>query len=214
MLTEDQLMRIIVAETNSAPQSPSCRSAARKIAELLASDNNINVEAAVLENEVTSTLMDMLAATILASLIEEEGGGRTNIRFSPGGMQEILARWDYTVEHDGMIRNVLITPKDSETWEEGQPASKLESLLLPGDEGDGAKPQAAPKVHDRPVWAIFYYDKDGKQYLAKMLDRNDATRHLSDYETFGQPQPEIQNRFCTHIECPTTGCTKEVTSES
>ena len=85
MLTADQIVALISNEVvnrdglEPGAMQESIRKAAEKIAELMKSDHTMLLAAQSLENEVTSTLMDMLAATILSTLIEEEGGGRSPI---------------------------------------------------------------------------------------------------------------------------------------
>lgn len=183
---------------------------AAKIATLF-EDNGATVAAAALENEVTSTLMDMLAATILATLIEEEGGGRANITYSPMSMEHMAQHYTYETENNGLIRTVRIKLRedsnlnDQAAWREPSNRHGLTEVLPAGAEA-GAKPQAEPKVHDRPLWAIRYIDKEEKPHLAVMHDQADANRHVSDYESPGAPLPEVQNRFCLHTACPTTGC--------
>jgi hypothetical protein len=189
------------------------REYAEKIA-ALTDDNGATVAAAALENEVTSTLMDMLAATILATLIEEEGGGRANITYSPMSMEHMAQHYTYETENDGLIRTVRIKLRedsnlnDQAAWREPSNRHGLVAVE-PAISGAGAKPQAEPKEHNRPVWAIRYADQEGTPHMAVMHDRGDATRHVGDYESPGAPLPEVQNRWCLHVECPTTGCLRD-----
>lgn len=193
-------------------------SAAATIFESIPDYNAIMVSTAALENEVTSTLLDMLAATVLATLIDEEGGGRTNITFSPASMQEKMAAWSYRVETDGMVRTVRITPARPDEFEEGDGAEIQKGMMEKsgmkltglGPEADSTKvhPQAEPKEYNRPVWAIRYCP-EGVPMLAMMHDYADANRHVRDYESEGAPLPEIQNRWCHHVDCPTTGCLQD-----
>lgn len=211
MLTAKQIADIIrseMLESDSATMADRYESAAEKIHDLCKPDHDIIVAGAALENEVTSTLMDMLAATILATLIEQEGGGRTNISFSPGGMQEVLSNWTYTSEVSGMIRTVRIQPKNDD-WEETQDRptdAKLESLLMRENESiQDAKPQAEPKVHDRPVWAVRISAEGEEPYLRWCMDADDAKRVLRVISQ-SHPLAAIENRFCLHMECPTNRC--------
>lgn len=216
MLTAPQIVTIIEASLAEREKGTSrgtrvaLEHAAAKIADILEEDNKLAISAAVLENEVTSTLMDMLAATILATLIDQEGGGRTNISFSPHSMKEKMAAWSYAVETDGMIRTVRISPVNADEFEPGDGAAIQKGMILKGlgpvvDSGT-ARPQAEPKEYKRPIWVIRYADKEANPHLAVMHDRADAARHVGDYKTSGQPWPEVQNRWCLHPECPTTGC--------
>lgn len=193
-------------------------SAAATIFESIPDYNAIMVSTAALENEVTSTLLDMLAATILATLIDEEGGGRTNITFSQASMQEKMAAWSYRVETDGMIRTVRITPAKPEEFEEGDGTEIQKGMAAKtglkisglGPESDSTRvhPQAEPKEYNRPVWAIRYVAED-VPLLAIMHDYGDANRHVNDYQSEDAPLPEIQNRWCHHVDCPTTGCLQD-----
>lgn len=207
MLTAEQIARIIssAVKTDDTRVEAEISNAAQKIYDLCKPDHSIHVAAAALENEVTSTLMDMLAATILATLIDDEGGGRTNVRFSPGSMQEKLAAWDYTVVHEGLERNVRVTPKDTAAWQDGEPPSKLSSLLHTEQEDvSGAKPQAEPKTYDRPVWAVRYVDGNGELQILKCRDRADAERSC---RTLAEKMfPKVENRHCLHPSCPTSIC--------
>lgn len=222
MLTAPQIVTIIEASLAEREKGTSrgtraaLEHAAAKIAGILEEDNRMAVSAAALENEVTSTLMDMLAATILATLIEEEGGGRANIVYSPMSMDHMMKHYTYTTENDGLIRTVRITLRedsnlnDESAWRD---PSNRHGVMHQDETGAGAKPQAEPKVHDRPVWAIRHVGVDGEPRLAKMHDQGDAARHLADYSVDGAPLPEVQNRFCLHIGCPTTGCLEESAPE-
>lgn len=150
--------------------------------------------------ETTETLIHMVAATVLAKLIDEEGGGRIDISFSPADMDEMHRRYEMNATHDGMLTTVSIKPR----------AGAFPPLSLRAEDGiddTEAKPQAEHHDHDRPVWAIRYFDKAGNPYLAKMHDQGDAQRHLPDYMgPYDMPEPTIENRFCLHPDCPAERC--------
>lgn len=142
---------IVNDDGNTSPASV----AAEKIYDLVKPDYASDAMVATLENEVTSTLVDMLAVTILATLIEQEGGGRTNVTFSPGLMQQVLTDWNYTCEVSGMDRTIQITPKHGDAWEDtDRPPSeeKLNSLLFIETSREAkVKPQAEPHEYNRPI---------------------------------------------------------------
>lgn len=200
--------------------------AAEKIAAAIPDYPAMMVSAAALENEVTSHLMDMLAATIMATLFEEEGGGRSNISYSPMSMKHMTDNYEFTSEIKGMVRTIRISLRpeselnNPEAWR--KPSNRHGIMTLTNDEvqeaglGGAAKPQAEERVYDRPLWAIAHHDEDGTLKFAKMADRWDAARRLGSYKVSGQPWPTIQNRFCLHTECPASGCTRqaEVASEA
>lgn len=217
MLSANQIEKLIHAElsaqpgvvTGRLPDTPWMASVAEKIA-ALCDDGGATVAAAVLENEVTSTLVDMVAATVLATLIEEEGGGRTNICLSPASMEERLRTWSYEVTHRDMNRVIVVSPRVFGAWsatDEPPVETKLRQVLSEGEAGGSLQVLPdTPREFDRPLWAVRYFDKDGTTYLAKMNDRADAQRHVADYTHLGLPNPQIENRFCLHPSCPTSGC--------
>jgi hypothetical protein len=225
MLNVKQIERIIESEFNepfgpTPPDKSFMRRAAEKIA-ALTSDDGAAVAAARLENEVTSTLMDMTVATVLATLIEEEGGGRSNVSISPMSMDHMQQHYTYEVRNEGLIRHVSITMredsplKSEENWREPSNRHSLVDVATEPYTVDDLKPQAEPKEYNRPLWVISYIGKDGERHIALMHDQADAKRHVGDYESPGAPLPEVQNRFCLHADCPTTGCNyAEVTSNS
>ena len=220
MLTADQIVALISNEVvnrdglEPGAMQESIRKAAEKIAELTKSDHTMLLAAQSLENEVTSTLMDMLAATILSTLIEEEGGGRSNISFSPNSMAHMTKHYTYVVESDGLTRKVSIQMRedsplrhDMEAWM--QPSNRHSVALDHSLNGDGAKPQAEPHVYDRPLWAV-----KGGGRLRNCHDRKDAeTQCLSLTERNPEEVYTVENRYCLHWECPSTGCNEKDSTE-
>lgn len=232
MLTPDQILNIISDEvTNRDGLEPGAmngalQKAAEKIAELTKADHDMLLAAQGLENEVTSTLMDMLAATILATLLEEEGGGRANVSFSPNSMNHMTKHYTYESKVEGLTRTVSIQMRedsplrgDMEAWT--APSNRHSVALDPDMNGDGAKPQAKPKVHDRPVWAVrtSTFDESLDELVTTLRnchDRADAERQCKEL-LWRDPtrSVSIENRFCLHTGCPSTGCNEkssEVTS--
>lgn len=188
------------------------RETAEKIA-ALADDNGAAVAAAMLENEVTSTLMDMTVATVLATLIEEEGGGRSNVDISPMSMDHMQQHYLYEVRNEGMIRRVSIKMRedsplqDEENWRKPSHRHGLVDVApTPPHSVDDLKPQAEPKVHDRPVWAA----RDGAG-LHEMADEAAAKAFVLKSV---DPIATVENRYCLHPDCPTTGCNHAEESEA
>lgn len=193
---------------------------AEKIAALV-SDDGAPVAAAMLENEVTSTLMDMTVATVLATLIEEEGGGRSNISISPMSMEHMHQNYLYEVRNEGLIRHVSIKMRedsplqDEANWREPSHRHGLTDVApTPPLSVDQLKPQAEPHEYNRPVWAARIHgelepaeNRAGAESMVRMT---------------GDPVATIENRWCLHAECPSTGCNHdpalrdapEATSES
>lgn len=214
MITAKQIAALLRSEEHSPDNDGDGlwqERAAEKIAALL-DDGSATVAAAQLENEVTSTLVDMTIATVLATLIEEEGGGRSNIAFSAMAMDHMMKHYEYTSEMDGMVRNIRIKLRedsdlnDPEAW---RAPSNRHGVMHQDESGEGAKPQAEPKEYDRPVWAIKWVNEHEEHDLAIMHDQRDAKAHLADYTFLGRPQPVIENRYCRHIDCPSTACTRK-----
>lgn len=229
MLTTAQIERIITDaiesdEAQSLNRSPSSI-AAEKIAELSKSDSLMLTAAQALENEVTSTLLDMAVATVLATLFEEEGGGRCNVSISPNSMNYMTKNYTYSVTMDGLTRNIAIQMREDSPLqtEEGwvAPSNRHAVALDPDMNGAGAKPQAEPKEHNRPVWAVKTTSHDFVNdamvpVLRNCHDRKDAERQCLDMLKRDPTRPAtVENRYCLHPECPSTGCNEaEATSDA
>lgn len=180
-----------------------------KLVALCEPNTNMMVAAASLEAETTELLMQMHAATILATLLEEEGGGRANISYSPLSMDHMMKHYTFTAEKTDMITTVRISLREDSSLntEEGwREPSNRHGVMQQDESPAGALPQAEPKVHDRPLWMIR---SNGE--LWRMMDRRDAERQLPNYIAH-DPTAVLENRHCDHLFCPSTGCTKEVTS--
>jgi hypothetical protein len=155
--------------------------------------------AAMAEVETTETLMQMLAATILATLIEEEGTGRSNITYSPASMDHMMKNYTFTTEKDAMATTIRIEMKpdsdlrDEANWRAPSNRHQVEDV-------SDAKPQAEPKTYDRPLWAIRADDT-----LYRTADQADAERQLKG-SFFDNPLAIIVNRHCLHLECPDSVC--------
>lgn len=153
----------------------------------------------VADAENTSTLIGMIAATVLVKLGEEEGKGRSNITFSPADVDDVYKRYAVDVAIEGADTTVKVRPLD---------AGEAGLSLMVRDDVDStdAKPQALPK-DERPVWAVRINGK-----LQEADDRRTAEGMLS---MTGDPLAAIENRMCMHEDCPTTRCNHvppEVTS--
>lgn len=133
-------------------------------------------------------LMAMQTAMVLGLIVDEEGTGRSNIAYSPLVMADVLRRYSFTVEHEGILTVVRIAREDGI------------NLLAQDEDATGAKPQAQGKP-ERPIWAVFANGRmvfDGsraecRDYVRLVTATDDAIY-------------TIQNRMCHHHRCPTTGC--------
>lgn len=213
MLNEKQVANIIrdSLDNNPSNTTPECiEIAAAKIVELNGDPYALLNEAAKLEAQTMDALIDLVAATVLTTLIEEEGGGRSNVSISPNSMKLMAENYDMSVVKRGMIRTVSVALKPE------SPLTKTENWLAPsnrhGEEDvSDAKPQAEPKTFDRPVWAVRFPEDeiDGPAYLRECHDRADAERVVRG----SQLGARVENRCCLHLHCPTSRClVPEVTS--
>jgi hypothetical protein len=216
MLTAKQIEAIISdAIGNDDGNTSPASIAAQKIHDLCKPDHTIHVSAAMLENEYTDVLINMLLVTVLGTLIDQEGGGRTNITISPALMSKMMAEWNHTVEMNGLERTVRITPARPEEWEatEESPAdAKLGSLIAgfgPVVDSDKALPQAEPHEYKRPLWVVAAtFEETGALTFYRAHDRSGAERELRSWDAAQAlaSNAHIENRWCLHPECPSTGC--------
>lgn len=183
--------------------------------------------------EVSETLINMVAAAVLAKLIADEGGGRANIEFSPKDMDDMHQRYEIDATRDGMITKIKLVPRPGAFAEAGLAVTKHEEIagmtfsteLSPDadqpeppesfystqdrDEAP-AKEQTAEHVYDRPLWATRV---DGKIFPASSKEQ--AERMVKGAK--GNQIATIENRFCYHKECPAERCNiaaTEVASEN
>lgn len=229
MLTVEQIARIIRSTVHVTHDDDGVLhkvdEAAQKVHDLCKPDHTIHVAAAALEAEVTDTLLNMTVATVLAALIEQEGGGRTNFAFSPMQMADISTRWTWDVERDGMVRTVRIQPKDAAEFEEADGDLLAHSALAksmsraatyenadedfvpPADpESDiPVQPQARVHEYNRPVWAVrVCLTEDDGPYLQQVPSQRAAAEYV---RTASEATiATVENRWCMHLECPSTGC--------
>lgn len=156
--------------------------------------------------ETIETLIELVVATVLAGLIDEEGGGRSNFVITPAAMDEVYRRYDVSSKRIGLGTEVVLTKRETPG----------DSLLLPpmemhAEQGmDGfepAEPQAAPHKFDRPLWAARI---GGVLFPASDHANADAkVRAAPDDEA-----AQVENRFCYHEDCPAERCNRtEVASE-
>lgn len=220
MLTATQIALIIRDEHrahNGADRF--IETAAEKIVAAMPDYPAMLVSAAALENETTATLMDMLAATILTTLFEEEGGGRANISYSPASMDYMMKNWEYTAESDGMVRTVRVQMRMDSPINtlEGWKAPSNRHSLVPVEEpgyGGQAKPQAAEHVYDRPLWVVAYQQdtEDDETRLDFILCADQKRAQITCREMPANTLPRVENRHCMHTTCPASGCAEVASS--
>lgn len=170
--------------------------------QLLADAEKINVE-------VTETLIQMVVATVLAKLIDEEGGGRASITISPADMDSMYQRYRMEASNDGLITAVKIVPREHVMPDaEVITATPASFYAESGIDATPAKPQAPEHVYDRPLWAVRI---DG--VLTPCSDRDAAKRSVPWYEiNRTQNIVQVENRFCYHDDCPAERCNHNETS--
>lgn len=182
--------------------------------------------------EVTETLIHMVAATVLAKLIADEGAGRTNIEFTPKDMDNMHRLYEIDAKRDGMLTIIKLVPRPDAFADSGLDVTKHEEIagmtfstpLEPDadqpeppesfyatqdrDEAP-AKEQAPEHVYDRPLWAARV---NGKLFPAS--DKEQAERMVKHRDP--NVIATIENRFCYHKDCPAERCNHaktEVASE-
>lgn len=154
---------------------------------------------------VTETLINMVIATVLATLIDEEGGGRTNVAISPQAMSQMLDRYEMDAKRDGLLSVVNITPRPGVFGDAPLPPleahleAKPESLMTQDEEETAFEPQAEAHEYDRPLWGARV---DGK--LFPTSGREQAETVVRNADT-GQIAT-IENRYCYHPDCPAERC--------
>lgn len=143
--------------------------------------------------ETTETLIHMVAATVLAKLIEDEGGGRSNISFSPADMDAMHRDYEMVANRDGMVTTIKIIPRDPHALIVGGPDHDLNRLMAQGEDTTGALPQ----VEASPAKPYFFYrDGGGRQGPMEKDDAQALVLKSVD------PTAHVENRMCGRVECP------------
>ena len=143
--------------------------------------------------ETTETLIHMIAATVLAKLIEDEGGGRSNVSFSPADMDAMHRDYDMRTKRDGLITTVTIVPRNPHTHVVGGPDHAMNRLMAQAEDETGALPQ----VEASPAKPYFFYrDGGGRQ---GPMSKDDAQAKV--FQSV-DPTAHVENRMCGRVECP------------
>lgn len=143
--------------------------------------------------ETTETLIHMVAATVLAKLIEDEGGGRSNISFSPADMDAMHRDYEMETNRDGMVTTVKIVPRDTHALIVGGPDHALNRLMAQDEDTTGALPQ----VEASPAKPYFFYrDGGGRQGPMEKDDAQALVLKSVD------PTAHVENRMCGRVDCP------------
>lgn len=139
----------------------------------------------------TEALIEMVAATVLHKLIEEEGGGRANVSFTPADMDNMHRTYEMIVNRDGMTTTINLEPREK-------------SVLKLSHDREGtleidttAKPQAVARPEE-PNW--FAKIGGERQHCADKRSAENAVRlAISDDPTV---VAEVENRRCPQSKCP------------
>lgn len=140
--------------------------------------------------EITETLIHMVAATVLAKQIEEEGGGRSNITFSPADMDAMHRDYEMQTKRDGLITTVTIVPRNPHTHTVGGPDHTMNRLMAQAEDDRGALPQ----VEQSPAKPYFFY-RDGGGRQGPM--EKDAAQDLVFKSV--DPTAHVENRMCGRV---------------
>lgn len=150
--------------------------------------------------EITETLIHMVAATVLAKLIEEEGGGRSNITFSPADMDAMHRDYEMQTKRDGLVTTITLVPRDHMTHAVNnrlltpmEAGEKIASLLAQPEDTTDALPQVEKSVA-KPYF--FYRDGGGRKGPMSKDEAQDLVFKSVD------PTAHVENRMCGNVECP------------
>jgi hypothetical protein len=139
--------------------------------------------------ETTETLIHMVAGTVLAKLIQDEGGGRANISFSPADMDAMHRDYELETNRDGLITTVKLIPREGSTF-----TMVVEDRLMVQDEDTTAALPQAEKSPAKPYW----FFNDGTKRLGP-LTQDEAGQHMRIAQG---PLAHVENRMCPKADCP------------
>lgn len=148
----------------------------------------------------TSVLIELITGVVMMKRQENQIADPISVTFQPSDIDDMQRAYDMDVKRDGMHITVTLTRRETptESWSDGE-----------GESTEGARNQA-PALPERPVWAV----RDGSGDLWICTDKPEAENELKRF-CRDDPMAHIENRFCQHKECPSTGCNKrEVTSDA
>lgn len=147
----------------------------------------------------TETLIHMVAGTVLAKLIEDEGGGRSNVSFSPADMDAMHRDYELETNRDGLITTIKLIPRDGKMQthhivdEPFISPEAFDSLMTQDEDTTDALPQAEKSVA-KPYW--FFNDGEVRE---GPMDKEMAQRMMAVTKS---PLAHIENRMCGRAECP------------
>lgn len=143
----------------------------------------------------TRVLIELIAGVVMMKRSENPLLDTMSVTFQPSDIDDMQRNYEFGVKRHGLHVTVTLTKK----------AEPSESWTFRDDDDVPAKQQVEAQP-DRPVWAIRVGDT-----LTCFPNRPMAENSLRQMtpELGGQ----IENRYCLHSDCPTTGCNQaEATS--
>lgn len=166
----------------------------------------------------THTLLGMVAATVLAKLIDEGDCSRANISFTPRTMDDMYARYDLAIEQEGLETKVRITPKPGAFAQGGKieltgvTDPKLEMVTLPPAEAALAgRPESLMRQDepDSPADEQAIPTEAEKHYFFNDGTKRYGPMPLATAEQHARMTPNllahIENRACPLVDCPSAG---------
>lgn len=153
-------------------------------------------------DETTGVLIDMIVGTVLMRVAEDDRGYMDLIKqdgmvsFSPADLNRF---WQYYDVQRGLVDSEgRITFNVVERYTPAKPLG-----VDPFEDMTNVKPQAMPKPHDRPLWAVRFNGK-----FRKKLNKPNAQLHARDLiARYPDAIVQVENRMCLHDTCPAEKCT-------
>lgn len=133
-------------------------------------------------------LIELIAGVVMMKRNDNPLLDTMSVTFQPSDIDEMQRNYEFGVKRYGLHVTVTLVRK----------AEPTESWTFRDDDEVPAKPQAEAQP-DRPVWAIRVSDM-----LTGYPDRATAEDML--LRMVPELGAQIENRYCLHPECPTTGC--------
>lgn len=147
----------------------------------------------------TAVLIELIAATVMMKRQDNPLPDTISVTFSPSDIDDMQRAYHMDAKRDGMQLTVTLTKKaePSESWQLAEEPDTGEAL------------EQATEPPERPVWCV----RTGDGSLVPCADKKDAEAVLRAQDL--DPMAHVENRFCLHPDCPSTGCNKaEVTSDA
>lgn len=133
-------------------------------------------------------LIELIAGVVMMKRNENPLLDTMSVTFQPSDIDDMQRNYEFGVKRHGLHVTVTLVKK----------AEPTESWTFRDDDEVPAKSQAEAQP-ERPVWAIRVGDVL-TGYPNRTVAENTLRRMVPDLGA------QIENRYCLHPECPTTGC--------